>query len=44
MTTREARGVTAAEAEEEAVARYLQQHPEFFERHLPLLARLRLPH
>ncbi len=44
MTTREARGVTAAEAEEDAVARYLQHHPEFFERHLPLLARLRLPH
>ncbi len=44
MTTREARGVTAAEAEEEGVARYLQHHPDFFERHLPLLARLRLPH
>jgi uncharacterized protein YigA (DUF484 family) len=44
MTTREARGVTAAEAEEETVARYLQHHPEFFERHQPLLARLRLPH
>src|SRR5579885_1209379 len=44
MTTREARGVTAAEAEEDAVARYRQHHPEFFERHLPLLARLRLPH
>jgi len=26
------------------VARYLQQNPEFFERHQPLLARLRLPH
>lgn len=44
MTTREARGVTAAQAEEESVARYLQQNPEFFERHQPLLARLRLPH
>ncbi len=44
MTTREARGMTAAQAEEESVARYLQHNPEFFERHQPLLARLRLPH
>jgi uncharacterized protein len=44
MTTREARGLTAAEIEEESVARYLQQNPDFFERHQPLLARLRLPH
>ncbi|MGH8258623.1 MAG: DUF484 family protein [Steroidobacteraceae bacterium] len=44
MTTREARGVTAAEAEEESVARYLQHHPDFFERHLAVLVRLRLPH
>ena len=44
MTTREARGVTAAQAEEESVARYLQHNPDFFERHQPLLARLRLPH
>jgi hypothetical protein len=26
------------------VARYLQHNPDFFERHQPLLARLRLPH
>lgn len=44
MTTREARGLTAAQAEDETVTRYLQQHPDFFEHHLPLLARLRLPH
>jgi uncharacterized protein YigA (DUF484 family) len=44
MTTREARGLPAADAEEESVARYLQQNPEFFERHQALLARLRLPH
>ena len=44
MTTREARGVAPADAEEESVARYLQQNPEFFERHQALLARLRLPH
>ncbi len=36
--------MTAAQAEEESVARYLQHNPEFFERHQPLLARLRLPH
>jgi uncharacterized protein len=44
MTTREARGVTAADTEEESVAAYLQRHPEFFERHQAVLARLRLPH
>jgi hypothetical protein len=44
MTTREARGLPAADAEEESVARYLQSTPEFFERHQALLARLRLPH
>ena len=44
MTTREARGLPAADAEEESVARYLQHNPEFFERHQALLARLRLPH
>jgi uncharacterized protein YigA (DUF484 family) len=44
MTTREARGLPAADAEEESVSRYLQHNPEFFERHQALLARLRLPH
>jgi uncharacterized protein YigA (DUF484 family) len=44
MTTREARGIPAADSEEESVARYLQHNPEFFERHQALLARLRLPH
>lgn len=45
MTTRDARGLaTAAESEEESVARYLQHNQDFFERHQPLLARLRLPH
>lgn len=29
---------------DEAVARYLEQHPEFFEQHTDLLAKLRLPH
>lgn len=44
MTTREARGLAAATTEEDQVASYLQQNPDFFERHQPLLARLRLPH
>src|SRR3989475_5874946 len=44
MTTREARGLTAAEIEEESIAAYLQRTPDFFERHHALLARLRLPH
>ncbi len=44
MTTREARGMTATETEEEPIAAYLQHNPEFFERHQALLARLRLPH
>jgi uncharacterized protein YigA (DUF484 family) len=45
MTTREARGLaTQPESEEESVARFLQHNPDFFERHQPLLARLRIPH
>ena len=44
MTTREARGLAAADSEEESIANYLQRHPEFFERHQALLARLKLPH
>ncbi len=44
MTTREARGLTAVDAEEESVASYLQRNPEFFERHQAVLARLKLPH
>src|SRR3979409_1766663 len=44
MTTREARGPTAAETEEESIASYLQRTPDFFERHQAVLVRLRLPH
>jgi uncharacterized protein len=44
MSTREARGIPAQQDEEETVARYLQQNSEFFENHLQLLAKLRLPH
>ncbi len=44
MTTREARGLSATETEEEAIATYLQTNPDFFERHQTFLTRLRLPH
>ena len=44
MTTREARGLTASEIEEESIATYLARNPDFFERHQAVLARLRLPH
>ena len=44
MTTREARGLGAAESEEDTIAAYLQRNPDFFERHQGVLARLRLPH
>jgi uncharacterized protein YigA (DUF484 family) len=44
MSTREARGIPAQQDEAETIARYLQQNPEFFENHLQLLAKLRLPH
>jgi hypothetical protein len=44
MTTREARGVAAADAEEESIANYLQRNPDFFERHQAVLVRLKLPH
>src|ERR1700682_5544164 len=44
MTTREARGPTAAETEEESIASYLQRTPDFFECHQAVLARLCLPH
>src|SRR5579863_4463541 len=44
MTSREARGLSVAEAEEESIAGYLQRNPDFFERHQGVLARLKLPH
>jgi uncharacterized protein len=44
MTTREARGIAVVDGEEESIAAYLQRHPEFFERHQAVLARLKLPH
>src|SRR6201985_2003292 len=43
--TNATRGATPGEsAEEESIAGSLRQHPDFFERHHALLARLRLPH
>jgi uncharacterized protein len=49
MTTQTARGVPAgqtpsAQTDEERIERYLSLNPDFFERHQPLLARMRLPH
>ena len=47
MTTQTARGASlapAVPAEEAGIADYLEKHPEFFERNLAVLARLRLPH
>ncbi len=44
MTTSEARGLATDAIDEEALARYLQLNPDFFERHQAILARMRLPH
>jgi uncharacterized protein YigA (DUF484 family) len=43
MTTRPVRGVEIAEVDEAAVASYLSATPEFFDRHVQLLAKIRLP-
>jgi len=34
----------ATSSDEQPIVQYLQQHPDFFERHLPLLTRMRLQH
>jgi uncharacterized protein len=44
MSTQTARGVAGAQTDEERIERYLSLNPDFFERHQPLLARMRLPH
>jgi uncharacterized protein len=44
MSTQSARGVPANQTDEERIERYLSLNPDFFERHQPLLARMRLPH
>jgi len=44
MNNQKAQPQTSDNEHEERVAAYLAGHPEFFERHLELLAELRLPH
>jgi uncharacterized protein YigA (DUF484 family) len=44
MSTQTARGLASAQSDEERIERYLSLNPDFFERHQPLLARMRLPH
>lgn len=44
MATREARGITASEVDEESIATFLLHNPDFFERHQSVLLRLRVPH
>jgi uncharacterized protein YigA (DUF484 family) len=44
MSTQTARGVAAGQTDEERIERYLSLNPDFFERHQPLLSRMRLPH
>ena len=44
MSTQTARGLPAGQTDEERIERYLSLNPDFFERHQPLLSRMRLPH
>jgi uncharacterized protein len=44
MSTQTVRGLAAGQTDEERIERYLSLNPDFFERHQPLLARMRLPH
>lgn len=44
MSKQPVRGVEVASIPEDAVATYLQHNPDFFERHIQLLAKLKLPH
>ena len=44
MSKQPVRGVEATTIPEDAVADFLQQNPDFFERHAPLLTKLKLPH
>jgi uncharacterized protein YigA (DUF484 family) len=44
MTTSQVRGIVTAGDDEQSIAAYLQQHPDFFERNQAVLARLKLPH
>jgi uncharacterized protein len=44
MTSNQVRGLAVDSTEEQTVAQFLQQNPDFFERHPQLLARMRLQH
>ena len=44
MNKQPIRGVEPGSLAEEQIAEYLSTHPEFFERHASVLARLKLPH
>jgi len=44
MTQQKNEAIVAQGPAEGEIAEYLRQHPDFFERHLPLLLRLKLPH
>jgi uncharacterized protein YigA (DUF484 family) len=44
MTSSSAPGLALEAIDEQAVSQYLQQHPDFFDRHPQLLTRLRLQH
>lgn len=44
MSSNQVRGLSEDGPDEESVTQYLQQNPDFFERHPQLLARLRLHH
>ena len=44
MSSNQVRGLSEEALDEESVTQFLQQNPEFFERHPQLLARLRLHH
>ncbi|MEM9384039.1 MAG: DUF484 family protein [Pseudomonadota bacterium] len=42
MSSQQKTGISGQDLSEEAIAHYLQMHPDFFERHGPLLSALRL--
>ena len=44
MSTQSARGLFVGQIDEEKIEWYFTANPDFFERHQPLLARMRLPH
>ncbi len=44
MTSNMAQGLSNDDIDEQAIAQYLQQHPDLFDRHPQLLTRLRLQH